>query len=113
MKKCTLNFLLAAAAAAALLAARGCDDEENARLLVRNELGDDIGALGLSGDGSTGNLLDGSEIEDGENEFHVPVAVAPGTYTWHAVTASELALTYDGDAEIELFPGPNHVVLDQ
>lgn len=111
MEKCTAKHALAAAVAAALLAAWGCDGEENARLIVRNELGDDIAVLSLSGAGTTGNLLDGEVIEDGDGEFDVPIPVEPGTYRWHAVTASALGLEYDGDSDIELYPGPNHVVL--
>jgi hypothetical protein len=114
MKKCTPKIAFALAAAALALVVGSCDPEENAHLVVRNDLGGDVAELTLSGvDGTTGNLLGGRQIEDGADEFDVPVDVAPGKYRWHAVMASELSLAFDGADEIELFPGPNTVVLDQ
>ena len=113
MKKCTAIIASAALCAALALALGGCDPDEDARLIVRNDLGGAVARLTLSGDETTGDLLAGAVIEDGADGYNVPRAVTPGKYRWHAVTASALALTYDGATEIELFPGPNHIVLEQ
>jgi hypothetical protein len=111
MKKRTSKFAIAAFGAALALAAVSCEPEKNARLIVRNELDIDIVALSLTGEESTGDLLDGKVIEDGESDFEVQIRVAPGTYQWHAASSNALAPPVDGSSEIELRPGPNHVVL--
>jgi len=125
MKKCIFIMAFAALGAALACAATACEPEENARLIVCNRFEEDIASLWLSGDETTGNLImnnleivagdaDGCD-EFGEfEEFSDFIAVAPGRYKWHVAAAADVgAFTYDGAEEIELYPGPNHIVIGE
>jgi hypothetical protein len=111
MKKRNVKPWVAVAIAALLLFATGCDEEKNAQLIVRNDLGFDISELSLTGDGDTGNLLGGAIIPTDTESFSVPEEVAPGTYTWHVLYSNSPKQSDQGSQEFELFPGKNHLVL--
>jgi hypothetical protein len=111
MKKRTV--IVAIAFAALSLGAASCEPEENAKIVVKNDLGFDVVELSLTGDADTGNLLGGSVPTIAKDQVaSVPTEVAPGNYTWHVLYASgNLKPGDDGTEEFELFPGLNHVVL--
>jgi hypothetical protein len=112
MKKSTACLLFAFAALA--LAAASCEPEENATIIVRNDLGFDVAELSFTGDADTGNVLGGSLpiIPNNADEVQIPSDVAPGSYTWHVkYVAGSAKAGDDGAEEIELWPGLNHLVL--
>jgi hypothetical protein len=125
MKKCTSIIAFSALCAALACAATACEPEENAQLIVCNRFEDDIAALWLTGDETTGNLIEsGLEIEAGDadgcdeygefEEFTDLLTVAPGKYEWHVAMAASVGdFTYDGGEEIKLYPGRNYFVIGE
>ena len=98
--------------AALSLGAVSCEPEENAKIVVRNDLGFDILELSLTGDADTGNLLGGTVPTIAKDQIAtVPTEVEPGNYTWHVTYANAPIAGDQGTEEFELFPGLNHVVL--
>jgi len=112
MKKRTGILSIALAFAALSFGAASCEPEENAKILVKNDLGFDIVELSLTGDEDTGNLLGVDPILKDAVGASVAKEVVPGNYTWHVLYASgTIKPGDDGTEEFELFPGLNHIVL--
>jgi hypothetical protein len=112
MKKRIGALSISIAFAALSLGAASCEPEENATLVVRNDLGFDITELSLTGDADTGNLLGGNLptiLKD--QTATIPTDVAPGDYIWHVKYANAPIAGEQANEEVELWPGLNHIVL--
>jgi hypothetical protein len=116
--------IVAVGACVAIALLLGCDAEEkNAVLEIYNCLGFEnqetcsggdgaaIAEFWLTGDEKTKNLLDG--VVQPAAFVTLTKKVLPGTYLWHVKYAagSSLADHYDGQIEIEIYPGRNHIKL--
>ena len=99
----------------ATLSMLGCEEDKNASLIVRNEMGFAVSHFSLDGFNGGDNLLpSGTILQDSGDPFEIPVDIAPGEYSWH-VEYSEGMMSdgEDGPTKAELFPGPNHLVLSR
>lgn len=103
-------------AACAVLAISGCEEEENANLSVLNRMGFTITHFSLNEFRGGENLLpEGTVLEDNALEpFPIPDGIRPGEYTWHVEYAEGMMTDgEDGPAAVELYPGPNHLMLSR
>ena len=109
MKKSMLLFGLFATALTLFI---GCEDNVEATLSIKNNLGIDVGLFELNGEENTGNLLSEGTIlaTDAVQEFE---DLLPGKYEWRVEYINSMAIDFTSPVEIELYPGPNHLPLIQ
>ena len=109
MKKSMLLFGLFAVV---LTLSIGCEDNVEATLSIKNDLGIDVGLFALRGEEDTGNLLvEGTILGTGAvQEFN---DLLPGKYEWRVEYVNSMAIGFESPVAIELYPGPNHLPLVQ
>ena len=87
----------------------GCENNAEATLSIKNDLGIDVGLFELRGEENTGNLLVEGAIlgQGGVQDFD---DLLPGKYEWRVEYVNSPMID-SIPAQIELYPGPNHLSL--